>query len=153
MAITVSDLRKVYTATFEARDKWRNILLMLDLSKATIDSIGTKFHDNPKDCYREGLSEWLINGERSWGDLVEALSSPIVSLKDIAMAIERDYIKSLPCSTTLERKTGIKHMVTILISRFPIAIVIFRTRVCTYMCTPPCMHDIANKNTRIQNNL
>ena len=117
MAITVSDLKKVYIATFEARYKWRNILLTLELSRATIDSIGTKFHDNPEDCLREGLSEWLINGERSWEDLVEALSSPIVSLKDIAMAIEREYTKSLPYSTSLEGKTGIKHPT--LIPRLP----------------------------------
>ena len=92
MSVSISDLKKVYIATFEARNKWRNILLVLDLSKATIESISKRWQDNPDDCYREGLSEWLESGERSWGDLVEALSSPIVGHSDIAMVIRRDYI-------------------------------------------------------------
>ena len=99
MSITIADLKKVYTTTFEARNEWRNILLELEVSSATIDSIGVRYCDNPKDCYREGLSEWLEGGERSWGDLVEALSSPTVGHSDIAMAIKRDYIQSAGADT------------------------------------------------------
>ena len=95
MSITIDDLKNVYKATFEARNEWKNILLELEVSSATIDSIGVKCRDNPKECYREGLKEWLEGGERSWGDLVEALSSPIVGHSDIAMVIKRDYIQSV----------------------------------------------------------
>ena len=95
MSITIADLKKVYKETFEARNEWRNILLELEVSSATIDSIGVKFRDNPKECYREGLKKWLEGGERSWGDLVEALSSPTVDHNDIAMVIKRDYIQSV----------------------------------------------------------
>ena len=70
-------------------------MLELRLSKATIEAIGTEWNNNPEDCYREGLSEWLKGGERSWGDLMEALSSPTVGHSDIAMVIERDYLQSL----------------------------------------------------------
>ena len=90
MSITISDLRKVYKATFEARNKWKNILLELEISSATIDSIGKSFQDNPEECYREGLKEWLVGGERSMGDLVEALSSPTVGHRDIATLMESD---------------------------------------------------------------
>ena len=108
MSITVADLKKVYKTTFEARNEWRNILLELEVSSATIRSIGVRYHDDPKDCYREGLSEWLEGGERSWGDLVEALSSTTVGHSGIAMAIERDYIQSAGADTiiTSERQTG-----------------------------------------------
>ena len=51
-------------------------------------------HDTPDQCYHEGLSEWLEGGERSWGDLVEALSSPTVGHSDIAMVVERDFTRS-----------------------------------------------------------
>ena len=51
-------------------------------------------HNNPDDCYREGLALWLDDGEKSWGDLVIALSSPTVGHKDVARQIERDYIHS-----------------------------------------------------------
>ncbi len=80
------------TATFEARNKWRNILLNLKVNIATIESIGSKFRDNPDECYREGLVEWLKGEERSWEDVVEALSSPIVGHSDIATTIERNHI-------------------------------------------------------------
>ncbi len=91
MSITIADLKKVYTATFAARHKWRNILLDLAMDIATIDSISAKCRDNPDDCYREGLSEWLRGEERSWSNVVEALSSPIVGYNDIAMMIDREY--------------------------------------------------------------
>ena len=94
MSLTKSALKIVYKASFEARNKWKNILLELEVSSATIKSIGNRCHDNPEDCYREGLLEWLEGGERNWGDLVEALSSPTVGHSEIAMVIERDYIQS-----------------------------------------------------------
>ena len=92
--ITVKDLKIVYNGTFDARNKWQNILLALNISKATIESIGTRCRDNPDDCYREGLTEWLKGGERSWRELVEALSNRTVGHDDIATEIERAYIQS-----------------------------------------------------------
>ena len=108
MSITKDDLKKVYRITFEARYEWKNILLELLVSSATIKSIGVSCHKNPKDCYREGLSEWLEGGERRWGDLVAALSSPAVGHIDIAMAIDRDYIQSAGKASivTSARQTG-----------------------------------------------
>ena len=89
--LTIADLKKLYLVTFNARIKWRNILLILDVPSDTIDSIGTKWRDNPDDCYREGLKEWLKGGERSWEDIVKALSSPIVGEVHIARTIEKDH--------------------------------------------------------------
>ena len=57
------------------------------MSTATIDSIGRRWRDNPDDCYREGLSEWLKSGERSWRDLTEALCSPTVDFSDLAITV------------------------------------------------------------------
>ncbi len=94
--LTIADLKTLYLATFETRTKWRNILLVLDISPDTINNIGTKWQDNLDDCYREGLSEWLKCGERSWEDVVKALSSPIVGFSDIARTIEKDYVQSKP---------------------------------------------------------
>ena len=100
MAITIADLKEVYRTTFKARSKWKNILLELDISSVTIESIGVSCHNNPDDCYREGLREWLEGGERSWKDLVEALSSPTVGYKDIAFVIDR----SLPLSLSQQKQ-------------------------------------------------
>ncbi len=90
--IITDDLQLLYTATFGARNKWRNILLNLKVSIATIESIGSKFREDPDDCYREGLIEWLKGGERSWEDVVDALCSPIVGHSDIATTVERNHI-------------------------------------------------------------
>ena len=100
VTITTVDLNRVYTATYDARNKWRNILLSLGVENATIKSIGEKWRDNPDDCYREGLFEWLEGGGRSWEDLMAALSSPTVGHKDIAMDIERKYMKHTILSIT-----------------------------------------------------
>ena len=105
MSITIGNLNDIYTATFEARNKWRNILLSLGVKNDTIKSIGTEWRNNPDDCYREGLSKWLEDGERSLGDLVKALSSPTVGHRDIAMAVKRNsYFIFRDFST--ESKTG-----------------------------------------------
>ncbi len=69
-------------------------MLVLNVSLGIIDSIGTKWQDNPDECYREGLKEWLNEGEKSWEDMVEALSSRIVGHSDIARTIERDHVQS-----------------------------------------------------------
>ena len=121
MSITISDLKNVYTITFEARHKWRNILLSLDVSAATIESIGTKWHDNVDDCYREGLSEWLKGGhtERSWRELQEALSSPIVGFSNIARVIERDYL--MPANTS---KSPIGNCTISIYDNVPITIIV-----------------------------
>ncbi len=92
--LTDADLEKLYLATFDARSKWRNILLALTISLDTINSISTKWHDKLDDCYREGLSEWLKGGERSWEYMVEALSNPTVGFSDLARTIERDHVRS-----------------------------------------------------------
>ncbi|XP_064407318.1 uncharacterized protein LOC135352087 isoform X1 [Halichondria panicea] len=92
--LTIADLKRLYLVTFDARIKWRNILLILDVPQATIHSIGKEWSNNPDDCYREGLIKWLNEGGKSWKEMVEALSSPIVSEVHIAQTIERDHLQS-----------------------------------------------------------
>ena len=92
--ITLQDLSSVYRVTSEARNKWKNILLALDVSETTVSSINKRFQGNPKDCYCEGLSEWLKGGKRSFQDLISALSSPTVGHNDIAEEIMKDYVLS-----------------------------------------------------------
>ncbi|XP_064389606.1 uncharacterized protein LOC135337594 isoform X3 [Halichondria panicea] len=100
--LTIADLNKVYLATFEAR----NILLMLEVSAATIRSISKEWNNDPDDCYREGLLEWLNEGERSWQSMVKALSSPTVGHIHIARTIERDHLQS---SNPTDVKSEVDH--------------------------------------------
>ena len=101
MSLGIADLKKVYKTTFEARNKWKNILLELEVSSDTTDSIGEKYRDSPEDCYREGLKEWLKNGERNWRDLVEAFSSPTVGHGDLASVIEKEHIQHADSASTV----------------------------------------------------
>ncbi len=93
-SISCNDLRDVYEVTYEAREKWANVLLALDVSNPTIESIRSKFHSNPDDCYRQGLSQWLQEGEKSWNDVARAMSSPIVGHKDIAETISKSHLNA-----------------------------------------------------------
>ncbi len=90
--LTIEDLKKVYLATYAARTKWQQILLVFDVSPNTIDSI--KCNEKPDDCYLEGLKVWLRSGKRSWKDIVKALSSSIVGYNELARTIERDHLQS-----------------------------------------------------------
>ncbi len=104
MSLTVNDLMDVYKITFGVRNNWRNVLLLLGVNNTTIDSIGVRWRENPDDCYREGILEWLKGGNRSWRDLMVALSGPIVGHNDIAKAIERHRIQRRgECCTDLDK--------------------------------------------------
>ncbi len=100
-SISSNDLREVYEATYEAREKWANVLLALDVTNPTIESIRSKFHGNPDDCYRQGLSQWLQEGDKSWNDVARAMSSPTVGHKDIAGAISKSHLSAQSKSESL----------------------------------------------------
>ncbi len=107
--LTIADLKRLYLVTFDARIKWRNILLILDVPSDTIHSIGKEWSNNPDDCYREGLIKWLNEGGKSWKEMVEALSSPIVSEVHIAQTIEKDHLQSTDASNPTDVKSEGKH--------------------------------------------
>ena len=92
MSLGIADVGVVYEETFEARNKWQNILLKLGVGIDTITSISIECRDKPDDCYRRGLEEWLKSEGRHWRDIVKALSSPIVGHHAIANKIERERL-------------------------------------------------------------
>ena len=102
MSLTTKDLRKVYSRTYEARNKWQNILLALGVSNDTIVSIGKENRDSPDNCYRIGLSEWLSSGSGSWKDIANALADPTVGYNDIASGIEKEYFHPTETTTASE---------------------------------------------------
>ena len=107
--LTIADLGKLYIATFDARIKWRNFLLVLKIPSDIIDRIGKDWSNNPDDCYREGLKEWLKGEERSWEDVIKALSSPIVGHVHLAKTIEKDHLQSTGPSNPTDVKSEGEH--------------------------------------------
>ena len=78
-ALATSDLRKVYKAAWDARIKWYNVGLELEMDSATLDTIeGEKSHID--DRFRAMLTTWLRTAKPrpTLTALAEALQSPTV---------------------------------------------------------------------------
>lgn len=57
-----------------------------------LDYIKTEFQNQPGDCFRETLKEWLKSGEGRMERLVGALSSPTVKHGKLSRDIEKKYL-------------------------------------------------------------
>ncbi len=88
-------LKEVYEICYEARHKWSNMLVALDVSNPSIESIRMKFHGDPDDCFRMGLSNWLSSGG-TWEHIAAALSSPTVDFKHIADQVAKKHLNEIP---------------------------------------------------------
>ena len=87
--LSTKDLRKVQRAAWDARAKWYNIGLELDIDPGTLDTI-KRDNDNSDDRFRAMLTTWLKMTEPkpTWEVLVEALQSPTVGCGHLADLIE-----------------------------------------------------------------
>ena len=88
MAIT--DLKDILEAVWDARNKWMNIGIQLNIVKTDLDEINTVQKGNPEDCLREMLSLWLkqVKHPPTWSVLIAALKKPTVGLQQLAEQIE-----------------------------------------------------------------
>ena len=83
--LSINDLRKVQKVAWDARVKWYNIGLELDIDPGTLDVI----EGNNKDinnCFRVMLTTWLkmAHPKPTWTALAGALQSPTVGHGDLA---------------------------------------------------------------------
>ena len=85
-----NDLRRVQDAIWEARAKWYNLGLGLDITADSLDSIELANQQNPDRCFRAMLTKWLREQDQStWSALAEALKSPSVGLTHLAEEIRK----------------------------------------------------------------
>ena len=84
--LTIDNLGDVLEVVWEARGKWYNIGLKLDISVGTLDSISKANNQDPDDCLTAMIKDWLRNGKLkpSWAKLTEALKSPMVGYAQLA---------------------------------------------------------------------
>ena len=80
------NLGKVQNLIWDARPKWFNLGLNLNIDQETLTMI-KKTHPNGDDCFREMLSEWLKSVEPSWQELLAALRKPSVRYTQLAKKI------------------------------------------------------------------
>ena len=86
--LTTKDLWSIQEAVFEARTKWYDIGLALDVDVSTLDSIDKQF-DNHGDKLRTTLTTWLRTAtEPKWQAVVNALKNPVVGRPDLAKDIK-----------------------------------------------------------------
>ena len=81
----IKDLSKVQKAAWDARPKWYNIGLELNIDPGTLDSIEGS-NKGIDDRFRVMLTTWLkmIDPTPTWEALAEALRSPIVGHEQLA---------------------------------------------------------------------
>ena len=83
--LNIKNLRMVQRAAWDARAKWYNIGLELDIDPGTLDTI-KRDNDNSDDRFRAMLTTWLkmVNPKPTWEALAEALRSPTVGYEHLA---------------------------------------------------------------------
>ena len=88
-------MKTVRNALWEARAKWYNIGVELDVETYTLDAISTDCQRKVEDCFTKLLIKWLdrVKPQPSWSALVEALESPTVDHLSLADKIRSKYMK------------------------------------------------------------
>ena len=86
--LSIDDLQRVRTVTWDARAKWFDIGLALSIPAGTLDAVSVDKHDCGK-CYTEMLTNWLkgVDPQPSWSALSDALKSTSVGCGDLAKQI------------------------------------------------------------------
>ena len=85
----MKDLRKIQRIIWEARAKWYNIGLELDINPGTLDAIKAN-NEDVEDRFRAMLTTWLkmVQPRPTLAALTEALQSPAVGFGHLAERIQ-----------------------------------------------------------------
>ena len=83
-------------ALWEARIKWYNIGLALELPPDELEEVRRIYQNRPNECFRELLQRWLRRGtpQPTWSAIVRALRTKIVCRGHLAYRVENSYILS-----------------------------------------------------------
>ena len=92
--LTSQDLRTVQEALWEARPKWYNLGLQLDMAVDDLDVIKRTNFQNDDECLTDLLRRWLRRADPhpTWKAIVKALQSPTVDLTQLSYKIGSDHI-------------------------------------------------------------
>ena len=92
--LTVDDLKEVRSSLWEARAKWMDIGIELDMKVSSLEAIKHD-HDDVDSCIRVMLTNWLkqMTPPPTWEALVDALKKPTVGCAQLAGTIEKTHCK------------------------------------------------------------
>ena len=90
--LTTGDMKKICNSIWDARMKWYNIGIQLEIDTSILDTIKHD-NDNVDSCLTAMLTGWLKQTTPSptWQALVDALQSPMVGFRHLAESIEKKY--------------------------------------------------------------
>ena len=107
--LTINDLRIVQSALWEARPKWYNLGLQLDITADDLDVIKGKNLQNADECLTDLFKKWLrrVDPQPTWEAIEKALLSPTVNLSQLATKIMNEKIEPMNDSKTeaIKRET------------------------------------------------
>ena len=79
---------------WEARVKWYNLGLGLDITPGSLDAIELANLQKPDRCFRVMLTQWLREYHRpTWSALAEALKSPSVGYSQLGEQILQSNVQ------------------------------------------------------------
>lgn len=79
---------------WDARTKWKDLGEALGMDATKLDAIAIKQRDDPGNCLRDMLSDWLRGSKgpaRVWSTITAALRAATVDLGTVAEEIEKEY--------------------------------------------------------------
>ena len=94
-------------ALWDARDKWYNIGIQLDMAVVDLEVIRRDQNATTDECMTEMLIKWLRNAcnPPTWNCIVNALRSPTVNLMHMAETIEHNHLSSDSKDSEISNKT------------------------------------------------
>ena len=89
------DIKLVRREIYEARAKWYDIGIELEIPTGTLKSIKSMY-DSPAECLVEMLDTWLkqVDPKPSWRELINALEQPTVGEERLADRLKHKYYPS-----------------------------------------------------------
>lgn len=90
------DIKHVRREIYDARTKWYDIGIELEIPTSTLKSIKLMYNNSPAECLVEMLDTWLkqVNPKPSWRLLTNALEQPTVGEEQLADKLKRRYCPS-----------------------------------------------------------
>ncbi len=91
-SLSTKEFWVVFEEAFDARVKWENIGLQLEVDYQTLNVIQHEHSHNVDACFKDMLTKWLTgNGERTWSKLAHALENKTVAFTNLSDNIKEKY--------------------------------------------------------------
>ena len=105
------ELHTVINELYEARHKWFDIGIQLQLDHSELKGIEDKYRSDPGDCFRQMFIAWKTSSSqapKTWSTLTAILRQPSIKYEELATKIEEKHCQPLKVTTGEKRP----HMTT-----------------------------------------